>query len=257
MSGSKKLVDKKKCVEYGRVTKCLAAATRIWRYHTEAIPGEQGKRFIHVDRVERFEAEMVSIHADMQGAVRRLNEQLPELKIEAKARLKDLYCESDYPDELVFEFQWSYPSVAPDERLKRLDPELYEREYRRYTSTLESAVAEIESKYAAMFKDMVESLLDKLTPSADGSRKLIVPSAIEKFKTMFAKFREYSVTDGGALQEVVDMLDAGLDGVSAKALKQNPLKKVDVKETLTKAQAVLATLVVDAPDRDFDFGDDV
>jgi hypothetical protein len=94
------------------------------------------------EKVEEFAATMADCRAELEDAVRNLDEHYAELKQAAAERLGSLFNPSDYPETLagLFSVSWDFPSVEPPAYLVQLSPALYAQEQERVRARFDEAV---------------------------------------------------------------------------------------------------------------------
>src|SRR5207248_6401391 len=117
LSAGKKLLDTRHNA-YRAVTAIRTKITDSWRDLTLPFP-EPGVRLIKHDQVEAFDQQMTDLKAELDEAVRTLDQCFEELKRAASQRLGSLFNPADYPATLagLFGVAWDYPNVEPPDYL--------------------------------------------------------------------------------------------------------------------------------------------
>src|SRR5947208_2485676 len=140
LSAGKKLLDTKHNA-YRAVTAIRTKITDSWRGLTLRFP-EPGVRLIKHDQVESFDQQMTDLKAELDDAVRTLDQHFDELKQAAAQRLGTLFNPADYPATLVglFGVCWDYPNIEPPDYLLGLSPGVYQQEQERVKTRFEEAV---------------------------------------------------------------------------------------------------------------------
>lgn len=176
---------------------------------------------------------------------------LPERIKESKAKLGPAHDEADYPNPAqirkAFTWEWRWLTMATPAKLKQISAALFEREAKKAEEALESAVKNIEALMAREVKVFVDRLIERLTPAADGKRKVFHNT----LTTNIAEFvKQYPLRNIGSSQELDDVMEKMsklLDGVDAEVLRDNDKLAEDLREAFKKVQATLE--VIEAPDR--------
>ncbi|MCO8123390.1 hypothetical protein NHH03_19215, partial [Stieleria sp. TO1_6] len=147
ISAGKKLIDTGDA-NFRAVTSVRTQATSFFKGTTLPFP-EPGIRLVPQASLDQINHRMQGFCQELADAVRILDGRFGELKYEARDRLGDLYCESDYPHTLegLFEIGWDFPSVEPPDYLRRLNPDLYRQECERVKGRFDEAVQLAEAAF--------------------------------------------------------------------------------------------------------------
>ena len=80
---------------------------------------EAGVRLIKHEQVEGFDQQMADFKAELEDAVRNLDQCFGEMKQAAAQRLGSLFNPADYPETLagLFGVSWDYPNIEPPDYL--------------------------------------------------------------------------------------------------------------------------------------------
>lgn len=165
LSGSKKLFRRNN-EALKAITRVMGAATEYFRSATVEYPEEQ-VRLLRRDRIDELEARMNQFVDDLADAVSAAEEVYQtEILPEAEERLGDLHDRDDYPQSLLgqWSLDWEYVSVQPDERLARLNPQVYEQAKQRVQAKFEEALHLQEQAFIAELQEFVASLAERLSP---------------------------------------------------------------------------------------------
>ncbi|QEF97877.1 hypothetical protein Mal15_19230 [Stieleria maiorica] len=249
ISAGKKLIDTGDA-SFRAVTSVRTQATAYFKGATLPFP-EPGLRLVPQASVDQIDGRMQSFRDELAEAVAALDGRFDELKYEARDRLGDLYCESDYPDTLrgLFEIGWEFPSVEPPDYLRRLNPELYQQECNRVKSRFDEAVQLAEAAFIDELNKMVEHLSERLTGNDDGKPKVFRDSAIENFAEFFDRFQRLNIRSNEELDQVVDRARRVIDGVAPQSLRDSESLRQRITGQLAAVQSSLDGLMVDRPRR--------
>ena len=250
LSAGKKLLDTGHPA-VRKVTGVRSSIQKFWQGVTVPYP-EAGTRLIPQRRVEDFAATMTGYQADLSEAVMALQAALPELKAAARARLGDLYNESDYPTRLegLFAVDYDFPAVEPPAYLQDLAPEVYEAERRRVRQRFEEAVALAEEGFIAEFGRLVSHLVERLSLPAPGEPpRVFRDSAVGNLADFFDRFKELSVRNNEQLDRLVERAKEVVRGVGPQDLRESGALRQRVADQLAIVQRSLDGLMVDRPKR--------
>jgi hypothetical protein len=250
LSAGKKLLDTGHPA-VRRVTGVKSSVQKFWHGVTVPYP-EAGMRLIPQRRVEDFAATMAAYRRDLEEAVGALEAALPELKAAARARLGDLYCESDYPERLggLFAVEWDFPSVEPPAYLQDLAPEVYEAERRRVQERFEEAVRLTEEAFTAEFAGLVSHLVERLSLPAPGEpQRVFRNSLVGNLCEFFERFKELSVRNNEDLDRLVERAKEAVRGVGPQDLRDSGALRQRVFSDLAEVRRSLDALLVERPRR--------
>jgi hypothetical protein len=195
---------------------------------------------------------MADYRAELDDAVRNLDEHYAELKRAAAERLGSLYNAADYPETLVglFGVAFDFPSVEPPDYLVQLSPALYAQEQERVRGRFEEAVRLAEAAFLDEFARLVEHLAERVSgTSDDGSPKVFRDSAVGNLCEFFARFRELNVRSNAQLDELVERAQRAVRGVAAQDLRDSAPIRQRVADSLGQVRTSLDALLVDRPRR--------
>ena len=204
LSAGKKLLDTKHNA-FRAVTAIRTKITDFWRGLTLPFP-EPGVRLLRHDQVEAFDQQMADFKAELEDAVRTLDQDFEELKQAAVQRLGSLFNPADYPESLVglFGVSWDYPNIEPPDYLIGVSPELYRQEQERVRARFEEAVQLTEQAFLDEFAKVVAHLTERITgTNEDGTPKVFRDSAIDNLSDFFERFRSLNVRSNQQLDELV------------------------------------------------------
>lgn len=203
--------------------------------------------------VERCDQGLEDLRVQFDVAVLRMCEVYEARQQEAEARLGPLYNARDYPDVSVvraaFGITAQYVSFGVPGELASLNRELYDRERDKAAVEWSNAMEEMRLAMRLGFKELVEHMADKLTPSLDGEKKRLHESSVSKFKQFIETFDIKNITDDIALKDMVDKARDVLAGNSVGELKTNEGVRSQVKAAFDSMKDDLAAMVEDAPRR--------
>ena len=241
VSASKRLVPKDD-EQYKALVAVRGEITTDWRMRTLPYV-EPGMRLIAADRVERFANDMQSYRQRLCDAAVAFNDTMPLRKEKMRSKLGGLYNEGDYPDVLVFDVAWDFPSTTPPDYLMQISPALYEQQAALLKARFEEAAVRAESALAAEFADVVAHLVEKLKPTPEGDKKVFRDSAVENLASFCGRFKQLNITDDHALASLIAQAEQAIQGATAKDLRADAGLRQEVAASLDKVRDALGDMV--------------
>jgi len=249
ISAGKKLVDTGHPAMRA-VNQLRRQMTDYWKSMSLPFP-EPGVRLVQHTELERLNDQMDLFQQQLAVAVSQLQVAYDEIKDQARERLGDLYCDSDYPVSFLglFEVTWDFPNVEPPDYLRRLQPEIYQQECSRIRTQFEEAVQLAEQGFIEELSSLVSHLSERLSGTDDGKPKVFRDSAIENLQEFFDRFRRLNISSSGELDELVQRARDVVGGVHPSSLRNDQSIRQQVATQLSGVQSVLDGLMVDRPRR--------
>jgi hypothetical protein len=250
LSASKKLLDTKHNA-FRAVTAIRGKITEYWRGLTLPFP-EPGVRLIKHDQIEAFDQSMADLKAELDDAVRTLDQHFEELKRAAAQRLGTLFNPVDYPATLVglFSVSWDYPNIEPPEYLIGVSPALFQQEQERVRARFQEAVQLAEQAFLDEFSKLVTHLTERITGSnEDGTPKVFRDSAVDNLCEFFERFRSLNVRSNQQLDDLVTQAQRAVRGVAAQDIRDSHSTRREVVEQLSRVQSSLDAMLIDRPRR--------
>ena len=116
-----------------------------------------------------------------------------------------MYDGADYPSwervQGCFGVRWNYFSVSTPQVLQTISARLYTREQAKATVQWNEMLDEIRVGLRLTFKELVDALVDKLTPKPDGTRKKLV--GVERLLEFLDTFSKQNVANDEQLKALV------------------------------------------------------
>jgi hypothetical protein len=249
VTASKKLFDTKNTT-YRVLTAIKSQVWAYWRQMTLPFP-QPGIRLIRQDDVPAFEERMRQFKTELSRAAVNLQLEYESIKTAAREKLGQLYNENDYPATLenVFALEWEYPSVYAPSYLMTFNPGLYEQEQRRIQQRFEQAVIMAEEAYAEQLRELVDHLIERLTDSPTGEKKIFKTSAVEHFQTFQEAFKRMNVRSNRDLETLIDRASGLVSGVDPKELRNSSTLRNTIKTQMADVRSALDELMTNAPSR--------
>ena len=179
-------------------------------------------------------------------------EQVWDLRVrEVEDRLRALYDEADYPSwERVrgcFDVRWNYFTMNTPQVLQAISSKLFVREQAKATVQWNEMLDEIRDGLRLTFKELVDALVERLTPNPDGTRKKLARA--DRLLEFLDTFNKKDVADDEQLRVLVEEVRGLLNGQDISKLRKDQGLREVVQERMQSVKVVLDTLVQDAPAR--------
>ena len=246
---SKKILE---CPEYEYLLQLKRNIHR--RLKALALPGEilrAGVYPVSVAMVEAVEKTLEEFAVRWEVGVGGL-QGVWELRVrEVEDRLRGLYDGADYPSwervQGCFGVRWNYFSMSTPQVLQSISARLFTREQAKATVQWKEMLDEIRVGLRLTFKELVDALVDKLTPRPDGTRKKLV--GVDRLLEFLDRFSKQNVANDEQLKALVVEVRGLLKGQDISQLRKDQDLRELVQERMESVKVVLDTLVEDAPSR--------
>ena len=218
-------------------------------WEEETLPyAQDGVRLLPKNRVEWFNARMQLRRQELFILAADVQYQRDLIVEDAMKRLGEAFNLLNYPDDLSISYgmEWSFPSLEP---AGDLPPQIYEQQAAQIRGKLEEAVQLAEQAFLIQFLELVESLHERLTPGADGARKVFRDSAVNNFQEFFTRFQKLSLGSNQELETLVSSAKELVFGIEPKELRKGHLLREEVSTGLSRIKDKLAPLVIKKPRR--------
>ena len=127
--------------------------------------------------------------------------------------------------------------------------EIWQRESNKIKEACQSATVQVRDAMRSMFADLVSHMVERLTPDADGKKKVFRDSVIGNFKEFIDSFADRNITDDTALAGLVQQAQNILAGKSGDAFRKNADLRSIVADDMVKVKASLDAMLTDRPVR--------
>jgi hypothetical protein len=137
--------------------------------------------------------------------------------------------------------------MPPPQVLQAISGKLFGREQAKATEEWNEMLEEIRGGLRLTFKELMDALVDRLTPRPDGTRKKLV--GVDRLLEFLDTFSKKDVANDEELRVLVQQTRWLLEGQDvARLLKDQDLREL-VQERMQSVKVVLDTLVEEAPAR--------
>lgn len=218
---------------------------------------------ISLGRLEEIPAELDKLKTEFDAAVEAfLDEYAPnngkESAIIAADReaLNSLFETSDYPtrDEMRKKFGFEYFIMAQHtpESIKSISQSMYTKEAKRAQDRLRIAADELIVGLRLRFKDLVDHMVDRLSPNAVGEKKKFHSANIDKLSSFLKSLKTDNVLGDDVINGLAEKASSLLEGLDVKSMKDDETYQGQVLQSFTELKSQLDAVSKDA-ERSFDF----
>jgi hypothetical protein len=182
----------------------------------------------------------------------------PNLIKTASALLRTTFNEMDYPTveqvRSTFGMYWRYVSFGVPEQLEAIKADVFKREQEKAVKHWEQATTEMQNLLRANMADMVEHMIDRLTPTDEGKLKIFRSSMLDNVHDFLTTFEARNITDDAELTKLVAKARGLVDGVDTDTVKTDAAVREKIRKGMTTIKSTLDKLVVVKPTRKLRFG---
>ena len=236
----------KKLFDAEELEQILSLDGEARRYvESRALPSmiKKGVYLLPVDFVEEVDERLKQYVQNRKPQVESMIRRLDELTANAKARLKHLFDASQYPtpDELraAFKLTWRFVFVDSAKNLEMVSKELYEEERKKAEADWAETRDTIQQLLRTHLSEMVDHMVDKMTPDTDGKPKIFRESSIEKMNDFLQTFDARNITNDAQMHVLVEKARSLMRGIDAESLRTHE----DVREYVAYGFQTIKTLL--------------
>lgn len=114
--------------------------------------------------VAYIEQQLKEFRVETDAQAQRLTDAREEILDASRQKLKDNFCESNYPTEWVLGFKWGFPNVEPPSYLAKLAPEAYARQVAEVRGQMEDTAKLATADFLSELGNVVGSWAEKFKP---------------------------------------------------------------------------------------------
>lgn len=216
---------------------------------------KKGVFFVPLDFYNEVEAALSQHAQERIPLVEKVGNVYEAMKEDAKAELTPdgLYDENDYlPKELFlsrFRFRWHYLEFGVADKLKEMDKSVAEREAQKIQEMVMDAGNTFIYILRQQGKEMIDTLVDRLSPAEDGTNKTFHGSTIDKAKEFFENCKKLNVMDDEEFAKLMDTGKKLTEGLTGEQIRSDQALRSSLETGFKKIQVELDAMLVDAPTR--------
>ena len=245
------------------VTSHLTALRKFWSDYTQPYH-EDGVRLANVAMLDKFSEALAKTKAELHAAEQELDMHRDELLADAQKRLGNKYEPGNYPPSFLgcWDAEFAYPTLLPDERLKQLNPALYESEKQKVLTQVQEAAEKTVAMLATQLSELAEHMCTILTPDPEtGQIKKL--TRFDAFDHLMDRFSSLCSSISGDNKEKLEQALATakqlMAGKTTTGVRKDTFAQQELKDGFATLKDSLSSLVETMPERiiDLDEPEDV
>lgn len=206
----------------------------------------------YINDVDRILTEAT---AALDGMVDDFMREYDEQKQDAARRLGPLFDPGDYPDHRTvrrtFGLRYQFLTVDAPGTLAEIRADLYAREAEKAAAQYADAIDTCTSTLYQMFSDIIDHMVEVLSPKDDGKPRRFHRSSVEGFIEFCQTFPVRNLGGRADLETLVTRAGQILQGQPLEELKTKEDVRTLTRERLTEIKTLLATMTIERPGRKF------
>jgi hypothetical protein len=222
-------------------------------------PPLRGVYLIPIPSVDAVKAQMDTFKAEREALVATFKSTYDATVESMAAELRELYCATDYPsaEEVAEKFTMSFQFRDFDVpgRLKAVNRAVYDSERAKIHAEFKDATVEIRNVMRAHVAELVDHLVDRLTPGPDGRKKKFRATSVTALQDFLTTFELRNVTGDMQLSQIVAQAKSLLSGVDVTQLRKEDGLRDALATGFTQIRMAMDGMVVKAPARLIAIGD--
>jgi predicted DNA-binding protein YlxM (UPF0122 family) len=220
---------------------------------------KNGIYLVATDFTEEIQAELTKRDGERRKLVEKFVEAYDSLVAESRNRLRGLFNAKDYPSvqEIrdAYKMTWRIISWDTPANLKNVSKELYELECKKAAAAALQMRQDIEQILAASMAELVQHLVDRLTPEPGGKKKVFRDTAVTKLQDFLTTFNTRNVTNSAQLRAMADKAKQLIEGVDPADLRESQRTREVVRDGFAKIAKAVDGMIVNKPTRAISFDD--
>jgi hypothetical protein len=218
---------------------------------------------ISVKRLQTVSDELESLKVQFNEAVTAfLDEYAPtdgsESPIIARDReeLKSLFESSDYPTRAQmaskFGFAFYFVSLSTPDSLKTISKAFFEKEREREQQRIKAAADDLIVGMRVRMKELVDSMVDRLTPDEGGERKRFLAKSTIGLAEFLKALETDNILNDAELNGLASKASALLQGIDPKVIRDDDKAAADFRQEFATIGDALGSMVTEGRSFDFD-----
>ena len=250
----KSLVDPEALKEIGKVRN---AARNYLRGMSLPFP-IHGVSFVGFGAISKIDEKLKEFEEGFKGESEKFFGEYEEAIKKAREMLGDLFDLTDYPGDIrpFFDFEWRFITLQSPGQNSLIDPELVEREKKKFIDTMERAREMGVLALREEFRGILKSCVERLSDGVEGKKKIFRDSMIGNFFDFFETFKSRNIFQDESLKVLCEQAEGILRGVDVESLREDDgLRKV-VKMSMEGIEGVLEKAIEEMPGRKLRLSED-
>lgn len=241
------------CSEYSEIEKLDSRIRRhLHRFDMPAKIG-RGMALVPAAALNQLAHLIEEFRSERAALIDAFIEVYPDRKDDARLKLKEEFKEAEYPtiteirDSFYFDVQFmtfDLPGV-----LNKINQDMAEREREKFVEKFKIIGEDIREGLRTLMQELVDHLLEKLTPDEHGKLKVLRGSALNNLTAFLNEFEGRNLSNDQELEKLVNQLKNTLHSVTPKSLKTDEPYQSIVRRSLTSVKDQLNSLIITKPTR--------
>jgi hypothetical protein len=210
--------------------------------------------------VVEVDAKLKEFVAEREALVQKFIKAYKRIVAEAKEALAGLFDQIDYPEaeELgaMFFLKWRYISFNTPASLEHISAEIYAEEKEKAQAQWVEATDAIQKLLRANMAELVNHLVEKLTPSEDGKKKKFKNATIDRLSEFLQTFRQRNVTNDSELEKLVSDAEKLIAGTNPDLLRSDDAARELAQKGFAKIAAAMSPMIEETHKRKIKFQDE-
>ena len=181
----------------------------------------------------------------------------PRAVNDARNRLATQFEAKNYPEpadvRACFDARATWLEIGAPKALQRLSADVYRQQAEQVREAFADAMIAARQGVRIKVRELIAKLAERLTPGADGKRKVFRDSAVENVREFFELFDDCDLTNDAATRAIVDKGRQLLAGVTPDALREDAAAadRANLSRAFETMTRELDALIVTAPSRQY------
>jgi hypothetical protein len=173
----------------------------------------------------------------------------------------NVYNPLEYPPksavQAAYKFEWNWVNLGTPGKLKSISASFFEQEQKKAESKWAEATDQVKTLMRSQFKDLVDHLVERLTPDENGKSKKWHGTTLTKVSEFLEAFSVKNVTDDAELEQLVGATKKLMEGVDVETVKDSDRLRSNIQKGFGIVKGCLDQLVVEGGTRKISFLDEV
>lgn len=212
-----------KCPEYDAVVAHDREIKKWIENVSVPFPVRHGTYLIPIPMVQTVQETLLRLSEERTALIEAFLLVYPQVTADIEVNLRQMYNGADYPSvsdvRARFKLEWQFMDYGVPGRLKQLNQALFQAEQAKMQAKISEATEVMQQALRESMLGMVEHMVDRLTPSEDGKKKIFKASAVTSFQEFLTTFSNRNLTNDTALDGLVAQAKQLLNGVDADQIR--------------------------------------
>jgi len=247
-----------KCKEYDAILSLDRAAKKDLEKLALPSPFKDGIYLIPIALIEKVNNLVNEYKGARDEAVEKFLVVYQAAIDDAKVRLNGFFDPVYYPPVGAargrFSVSASFFEFGVPTALNDISPELVAQEQKVMRESMEKAADEIQTALRSTFQQLVNHMVNILTPGPDGKYKKFYDSTLTNMKEFLGNFSARNIINDTELENLVNKAQSILAGADVTKLRDGDAFKLNIAGQMKEVKETLTSLVV-TKSRKFDFSE--